>query len=80
RKEESSISRRKRKASMTHLHIRIWQGSSAQTKTKDQLMKHQHHDKSRKKILKAFRVVTLQSSLDWTKEEAQGISIKLLIT
>nr|GEX45221.1 ARID DNA-binding domain-containing protein [Tanacetum cinerariifolium] len=53
---------------------------SAQTKTKDQLMEHQHLDQSRKKILKAFRVVTLQSSLDWTKEEAQGISIKLLIT
>nr|GEY97032.1 hypothetical protein [Tanacetum cinerariifolium] len=89
-------SSRKRKASMMQLHIRMkrtWQGSSviyvkrrdtsmvsAQTKTKDQLMEHQHQDKSRKKILKAFRVVTLQSSLNRTKEEAQGISIKLLIT
>nr|GEX48261.1 ARID DNA-binding domain-containing protein [Tanacetum cinerariifolium] len=100
RKEESSISglpsRKKRKASVTQLHIRIkktWQGSSAiyvkrrdastvsaQTKTKDQLMEHQHLDQSRKKILKAFRVVTLRSSLNRTKGEAQGISIKLLIT
>nr|GEV97711.1 ARID DNA-binding domain-containing protein [Tanacetum cinerariifolium] len=84
RKEESSISglpsRRKRKASMTHLHIKIWQRSSVQTKTKDQQKEHQHLDQSRKTILKAFRVVTLQSSLDWTKEEAQGINIKLLIT
>nr|GFB01012.1 hypothetical protein [Tanacetum cinerariifolium] len=71
---------------------KTWQGSSAiyvkrrdtstvsaQTKTKDQLMEHQHQDQSRKKILKAFRVVTLQSSLESTKGSTTFLTSSLKI-
>nr|GEX60914.1 zinc finger, CCHC-type [Tanacetum cinerariifolium] len=88
RKEESSISglpsKRKRKASVTQLHIRMkktWQGSSAiyvkrcdtstlsaQTKTKDQLMEPQHQDNKARKILIAHQAMISPSSFESAKD------------